>query len=177
MEGAPHGLDALIKISTKHWEKWSDHIGRKQVLHVANAEWNGINQNHGWVARIHHAIQQVVPTVHDVREQWNPMAAYELYTGTLLKVPDLVFMPGELEKDKLEIWVKRLDQYRVAYMKLLSGKRQKVESSDGGAGSPGAQSGMQPGPLRSWTPAVGHLRSKPWDLVVTKEQEQPRLRT
>ena len=41
-------------------------------------------------------------------------------------MPDLVFMPGELEKDKPEIWVKRLDQYRVAYMKLLSGHRQKV---------------------------------------------------
>ena len=36
--------------------------------------------------------------VHDVREQWNVLAAYELYTGTLLKVPDLVFMLGELER-------------------------------------------------------------------------------
>ena len=66
------------------------------------------------------------------------LAAYELYTGTLLKVPDLVLMPGELERDKLEIWVKRLDQYRVAYMKLLSGKRQKVENPDAGGGGPGA---------------------------------------
>ena len=64
-------------------------------------------------------------------------ALTELYTGTLLKVPDLVFMPRELEKEKPEIWVKRLDQYRVAYMKLLLGKRQKVESCDGGGGSPG----------------------------------------
>ena len=46
------------------------------------------------------------------------MAAYKLYTGTLLKVPGLVFMTRELEKDKREIWVKRLDQYRVVYMKL-----------------------------------------------------------
>ena len=30
-------------------------------------------------------------------------------------------------------------------MKLLSGKRQKVENSDGGGGSPGAQSGTQAG--------------------------------
>ena len=88
-----------------------------------NAEWNRINQSHSWVVRIPHAIQQVVPAVRDAREQWNPMAAYELYTGTLLKVPNLVFIPGDLDKDKPEIWVKRLDQYRVAYMKLLSGKR------------------------------------------------------
>ena len=54
-------------------------------------------------------------------------------------MPDLVFMPGELERDKLEIWVKRLDKYRVAYMKLLPGKRQKVENPDAGGGSPGAQ--------------------------------------
>ena len=83
--------------------------------------------------------------MHEIREQWNLVAAYELYTGLLLKVPDLVFMPGELEKDKPEIWVKRLDPYRVAYMKLLSGKQQKVDNSDGGGGSPGAQSGTQAG--------------------------------
>ena len=111
------------------------------MLDLANAEWNTINQSHGWVARIQHAIQQVVPAVHDVREQWNLLAAYELCTGTLLKVPDLVFMRGELGRDKPEIWVKRLDQYRVACMKLLSGKRQKVENSEGGGGSPGAQAG------------------------------------
>ena len=108
-------------------------------------EWNRLNQGHGRVARIQHAIQQAVPTVHEVREHWNLLAAYELYIGTLLKVPDLVFMPGELEKDKPEISVKRLDQYRVAYMKLLSGKRQKVENSEGGGGRLGAQGGMQAG--------------------------------
>ena len=67
------------------------------------------------------------------------------HTSPLPKVSDLVFMPGELEKDKLESWVKRLDQYRVAYIKLLSGKRQKVVNSGGGGGSPGAQSGTQEG--------------------------------
>ena len=103
MEGAPHGLDILIQFSTEHRGKWSDHVGKKQVLDLANAEWKRINQNHGWVARTQHAIQQVLPAVHDVREKWNLMAAYELYTGTLLKVVDLVFMPGELEKDKPEI--------------------------------------------------------------------------
>ena len=138
MEGAPHGLDALIKFSAEHWEKWSDYVSRKRVLDMANAEWNRINQGHGWVATIEHAIQQVA--VHEVREQWNLLAAYKLYTGTLLKVPDL---PGELEKDKPEIRVKRLDQYRVACMKLLTGKRQKVDISDRGGGSPGAQSGTQ----------------------------------
>ena len=111
----------------------------------ANVEWNRINQGHGWVARIEHAIQQVVPTVHDVKEQWNVVMAYELYIGTLLKVPELVFMPGALEKDKPEIWVKRLDQYRMADMKLLSDKRQKVENFDGGGRSPGAHSGRQAG--------------------------------
>ena len=58
----------------------------KQVVDLANAEGNQINQGHGWVARIQHAIQQLVPVVHEVREQWNLVAAYELYTGTLLKV-------------------------------------------------------------------------------------------
>ena len=145
MDGAPHGLGALIKFSTQHCEKWSDHVGKKQVLDLANAEWNRINQNHDWVARMQHAIQQVVPAVHCILEQCNVLAAYELYTGTLLKVPDLVFMRGELERDKPEIWVKRLDQYRVAYMKLLSGKRQKVQKSEGGGGSPGAQGGKQAG--------------------------------
>ena len=122
MEGAPHGLKALMKFSAEHWEKWSDHVSRKQVLDLANAEWNKINQGHGWEATIQHVNPQVVPAAHEVGLQWNLVAAYELYTGKLLKVPDLVFMPGELEKDKPEIWVKRLDQYRVAYMKLLSGK-------------------------------------------------------
>ena len=75
------------------------------------------------MAGIQHAIQQVVPAVHEVKEQCNLLAAYKLYKGTLLKVPDLVIMHGELEKDKPEIWVKSLDQYRVAYMKLLLGKR------------------------------------------------------
>ena len=103
MEGAPHGLDALIKFLAEQWEKWADHSGRKQVLYLANVEWNRINQGHGWVARIQYAIQQVVPAVHEVREQWNLVAAYELYTGKPLKVPDLVFMPGELDKDKPEI--------------------------------------------------------------------------
>ena len=84
-----------------------------------------------------------MPAVHDVREQWNLLTAYELYTGTLLKVPDLVFMLGELERDKPEISVKRPDQYRVAYMKLLSSKRQKVENPDSGGGSPGAQGATQ----------------------------------
>ena len=73
------------------------------------------------------------------------LAAYKLHTGTLLKVPDLVFMPGDLERDKPEIWIKRLDQYRVAYMKLLSGKRQKVENPDARGGSPGAQGATQAG--------------------------------
>ena len=132
----PHRLDALIKFSAEHWEKWSDHVGKKQVLDLANAEWNRINQGHGWVAKF--AIQQVVPAVHEVREQWNLLAAYKLFTRTLLKVPDQVSMPGEPEKDKPEMWVKRLDEYRVACMKLLSGKGQKVEISDGGGGSSGA---------------------------------------
>ena len=79
--------------------------------------------------------------MHDVWEQWNLLAAYELYTRTPLKVQDLVFMPGELERDKPDIWVKRLDQYRVAYMKLLSGKRQKVENPDAGGGSQGSDAG------------------------------------
>ena len=114
MEGAPHGWDALINFSTDHWEKWSEHVGKKQVLDLANLEWNRINQSHGMVDRIQHAVQHVLPAVHDVREQWNLLAAYELYTGTLLKAPDLVFMPGELERDKLKIWVKQLDQYRLA---------------------------------------------------------------
>ena len=61
MEGAPHGLDALIKFSTEHWEKWSEHVDKKQVLDLANLEWNKINQSHGWVARIQHAVQHVVP--------------------------------------------------------------------------------------------------------------------
>ena len=145
MEGAPHGLGALIKFSTEHREKWPEHVGMKQVLDLANSEWNRINQSHGWVARIQHAVQQVVPAVHDVTEQWNLLAAYELYTGTLLKVPDLVFMPGELERDKPEICVKRLDGYRVAWMTLLSGKRQKVENPDAGGGSVGAQGATQAG--------------------------------
>ena len=68
MEGTPHGLDALLKFSTEHWEKWSDHIGRKQVLDLATTEWNPINQSHKWVARIQHAIQQVVPIVNDIGE-------------------------------------------------------------------------------------------------------------
>ena len=145
MEGAPYGLDALIKFSTEHWEKCSDHVGNKQVPELANSEWNRINQSHGWVARIQHAVQQVVPALHDVREQWNLLATYELYTGTLLKVPDLVFVPGEPERDKPQIWIKRLDQYRVAYMKLPSGKRQKVENPDTGGGSLGAQGATQAG--------------------------------
>ena len=141
MEGVPHGLDALIKFSTEHWEKWSKHVGKKQVLDLANSEWSRVNQSHRWLARIQHAVQQVVPAVHDAREQWNLLAAYELYTGTLLKVPDLVFMPGELERDKPEIWVKRPDQYRVA----LSGKHQKVENPDAGGGSLRAQGATQAG--------------------------------
>ena len=83
---------------------------------LANTEWDKMNKSHGWVPRLQHAIQQVVPTVMDTREQWKLAAAYQLYTGTLVKVPDMVFIPGELEKDKNEIWVKRLDEYRVAYM-------------------------------------------------------------
>ena len=104
-------MDALIKFSTEHCEKWSKHAGKKQVLDLANSEWNRINQSHEWVARIQHAVEEVVDAVHGVREQWNLLAAHELYTGTPLKVPDLVFMPGELERDNPEIWVKRLDQY------------------------------------------------------------------
>ena len=77
--------------------------------------------------------------MHDAREQWNLLAAYELYTVMLLKVPDLVFMPRELER------VKRLDQSRVAYMKLLLGKRQKAENQDTGGGSPGAQGATKAG--------------------------------
>ena len=68
MQGAPHGLGALIKFSTEHWGKWADHVGKKQVLDPANSEWKRINQSHGWVARNQHAVQQVVPAVHDVRE-------------------------------------------------------------------------------------------------------------
>ena len=113
------GLDALIKFSKEHWEKWSEHVGKKQVQALANSEWNKMNDGHGWVAWIQHAVQQAVPAVHNVKEEWNLLAAYELYTGTLLKVPDLVFMRGEPERDKPDIWVKRLDHYRVACMKLL----------------------------------------------------------
>ena len=58
MEGASHGLDALIKFSTEHREKWSEHVGKKQLLDVANSEWNRINQSHGWVARIQHAFNR-----------------------------------------------------------------------------------------------------------------------
>ena len=76
------------------------------MLDLANLEWNRINQSHGWVAGIQHAVQHVVPAVLRVRERWDLQAAYEPYTGTPLKVPDLVFMPGELERDKPEIWVK-----------------------------------------------------------------------
>ena len=90
-----------------------------------------------WAAGIQLAIQQVVPAVNDIREPWNLVAAYELYRGTPLKVLDLVFMLGELEKNTPDMWVKRLDQYRVAYIKLLSGKRQKVENPNGGGASPG----------------------------------------
>ena len=92
MEGASHGPDALIKFSTEQWEKWSEHVGKKQVLDMANSEWNRINEGHRWVARLQHAVEQVVPAVRDVREQWNLLAVYELYTGTPLKVRDLVFM-------------------------------------------------------------------------------------
>ena len=99
----PHGLDALIKFSTEHCEKWSDHVGGK--LNLANTKWNQINHSHGLAARIQHAIQQVVPSVHDIWDQWNLVAAYKLYIGTPPKVPDLVFMLGEPEKDKLEIGV------------------------------------------------------------------------
>ena len=83
--------------------------------------------------------------MHDAQEQRNLLAVYELYTRTLLKVPDLVFMPGEPERDKPEIWVKRPDQYRVAYMKLLSGKRKKVENPDAGGGGPRTQRALQAG--------------------------------
>ena len=62
-----------------------------------------------------------------------------LYIGTLLKVPNLVFMPSEPERDKPEISVKRPDQYRVAYMKLLLGKRQRVENLDAGGGGGGGR--------------------------------------
>ena len=68
MEGASHGLDALIKFLREHWEKWSEHVGKKQVLALANSDRNRIHQSHGWVAQIQHAIQQVVPAVRDVRE-------------------------------------------------------------------------------------------------------------
>ena len=44
-----------------------------------------------------------------------------------MKTLGLVFILGELQKDKNEIWVKRLDQYRVACMKMLTGKRQRVD--------------------------------------------------
>ena len=137
MEGVPQGLDALIKFSAEHWEAWSDHIGRKQVQDLAKTEWVRINHCLGWVPRLQHAIRQVVLAVIDTREQWKLLAAYKLYTGTLLRVPDLVFIPGELEKVKNEIWVKRLDQYRVAYMKMPTRKRQKVERLD--RGGPGVE--------------------------------------
>ena len=90
------------------------------------------------MARIPHAVQQMVPAVHDVWVQWNVLVAYELNAETLLKVAYLVFMPRELNKDKPEILVKVLDQYRVAHMKLLSGKCQKVENPEAGTSSPGA---------------------------------------
>ena len=51
-------------------------------------------------------------------------------------MPDLVFMLGEPERDKPEIWIKRPHQYRVAYMKPLSSKCQKVENLDAGGSSP-----------------------------------------
>ena len=123
MEGAPHGLDALMKFSTEQLGKMVRPC--RQEAGVGPGQC-GVEQ--GWVARIQHAVQQVVPVVHDVREQWNLLAAYELYTGTLLNVSDLVFMLGELERHKPEILVKRPDQYMVAYMKLLLGKRHTVEN-------------------------------------------------
>ena len=75
MEVATHGLDAVIKFLTEYWEKWSEHVGKKHVLDLANLEWNRINESHGWVTRIQHAVQQLVPPVHDVREQWNLLTA------------------------------------------------------------------------------------------------------
>ena len=39
----PHGLDALIKFSAKHWERWLEHIGRKLVQALANKEWDRVN--------------------------------------------------------------------------------------------------------------------------------------
>ena len=81
----------------------------------------------------------------DTPEQWKLPAAYELYTGTVLKLPDLVFISGELKKDKNEIWAKKLDQYRVTYMKMLTGKRRRVDRPDGGGPGVEAQAGMQAG--------------------------------
>ena len=58
----------------------------KQVHDLANKEWDKINRSHGWVPRLHHAIQQIVLTVMDTRVWWKLLAAYELYTRTLAKV-------------------------------------------------------------------------------------------
>ena len=140
MEGAPHGLDALMKFSTEQLGKMVRPC--RQEAGVGPGQC-GVEQ--GWVARIQHAVQQVVPVVHDVREQWNLLAAYELYTGTLLNVSDLVFMLGEPERHKPEILVKRPDQYMVAYMKLLLGKRHTVENPHKGGGRLGARGATQAG--------------------------------
>ena len=75
----------------------------KKLLDLGTRQWNGINQKHGWVASVQHAIEHMVPTVNDFGEHWNLVVAYELYTATLLKVPNLVFMPGKLVKHKLVI--------------------------------------------------------------------------
>ena len=142
-------MDALIKFPAEDWQKWPDHVGRKYVLDLANAEWNMINQGHGWVARIQHAIQQVVLAVHEVREHWNLVAAYKRHIGTLAMVPDVVFMPREPEKDKPEIWVKRLDHYRVAYMKLLSVNGRRWRFPTGEEASLRPRVGRRRGVLRS----------------------------
>ena len=143
---------------------------------MANAEWNRINQNHGWVGRIQHAIQQVVPLVHDVREQWNLIAAYELYTGAPLKVPDLAFMPGSWRRTSLRSrsrgWTRT--GWPTCYCPA-SARRWRVVTEEEAVQGP--RVGYKRGMLRSCTPAARHLRSRPWDLVVMKEQEQPRPRT
>ena len=58
--------------------------------------------------------------MNDILQQWKLVVAYELYKGMPLKVLGVVFMPREPEKDKPKIWVKRPDQYRVAYIQGFS---------------------------------------------------------
>ena len=92
-------------------------------------------------------------------------------------MPNLVFMPSEPERDKPEIWVKRPDQYRVAYMKLLSGKRQRVENPDAEGAAQEYKARRRQGPLRSWTLVTRRRRSKLSEQAEMKGPGRTRPRT